>query len=331
VIRKNYCGKGSVTLLLTGCLTRYVINYTCIDTLSVFVIDVLLLHAKKVIWRCDQKTLNCHGRLHVGPDETVLQELPHDRHFPDAARINALIVKHRLKTAAKETRDDPQVIISQVTSTSSDATIARLPKVRSMKRDIRVTRQILTCGNGVRLPANLSEINLPEELKKTTKGECFLLHDSGPETGSNRFLVFGTENFLKHMVSCDEIFCDGTFKLPPNLFCQLYIMHGFDGEKYVPCIYALLPNKSKPMYAALLNALIEKSNHKFKPKTVMSDFEAGFINAVQETFPEAVCKGCFFHLSQSIMRHVQKEEEVYSNYSLDDAYATDVILFPLNF
>ena len=68
------------------------------------------------------------------------------------------------------------------------------------------------------------------------------------------------------------------------------------------------------------------SNGRFKPKTVISDFEDGFIRAVNAVFPEAETKGCFFHLCQSIMRHVQKEKPVYSQYKANDTFATKVRL-----
>lgn len=58
----------------------------------------------------------------------------------------------------------------------------------------------------------------------------------------------------------------------------------------------------------------------------MSDFEAGFINAVKELFPSAETKGCFFHLSQNVMKHVQKEKDVYEQYKEDEEYALQVSL-----
>ena len=58
----------------------------------------------------------------------------------------------------------------------------------------------------------------------------------------------------------------------------------------------------------------------------MSDFEAGFINAVKEVFPQAETVGCFFHLSQSLMRHVQKESAVYDRYKVEEEYAIKVCL-----
>ena len=42
----------------------------------------------------------------------------------------------------------------------------------------------------------------------------------------------------------------------------------------------------------------------FQPQRVMLDFERAAISAVTEVYPEAIVTGCFFHLSQSVIRHV---------------------------
>lgn len=58
----------------------------------------------------------------------------------------------------------------------------------------------------------------------------------------------------------------------------------------------------------------------------MSDFEPGFINAVNEMFPDAKSVGCFFHLSQNIMKHVQQDKVVYQRYREDEEFALQVSL-----
>ena len=44
---------------------------------------------------------------------------------------------------------------------------------------------------------------------------------------------------------------DGTFKAAPELFTQLYTIHGIKSGYTVPCVYALLPNKRKESYVQL--------------------------------------------------------------------------------
>lgn len=73
--------------------------------------------------------------------------------------------------------------------------------------------------------------------------------------------------------------------------------------------------------------MVDYSEGRLQPKTVMSDFEAGFINAVKETFPDAQNKGCFFHLSQCVMKHVKQDKVVYEKYRQDEEFALKVCKF----
>ena len=73
-------------------------------------------------------------------------------------------------------------------------------------------------------PATLREINVPEELRRTLRGDVFLMHDSGPDD-PNIFWVFATQENLKNLVQYREWFADGTFKIAPHLFYQIYTIH----------------------------------------------------------------------------------------------------------
>lgn len=54
----------------------------------------------------------------------------------------------------------------------------------------------------------------------------------------------------------------------------------------------------------------------FKPDYIITDFEIGAINAATKYFPDAIMHGCFFHLCQSVWRHVQ-------NVGLQKRYVSD--------
>ncbi|XP_054709080.1 uncharacterized protein LOC129218781 [Uloborus diversus] len=114
---------------------------------------------------------------------------------------------------------------------------------------------------------------------------------------------------LEILCSSEKIFLDGTFKLAPKLFCQLYTLHGSFKGKIFPLVYSFLPNKTKATYLTLFKNLkiqAEKFGFKFQPPSAMLDFEAGAINALEEVFPFINVKGCYFHYSQAIWRKVQE-------------------------
>lgn len=43
-----------------------------------------------------------------------------------------------------------------------------------------------------------------------------------------------------------------------------------------------------------------------KPQYIISDFEVGAINAARKFFPKSKFHACFFHLCQSVWRHLQQ-------------------------
>lgn len=147
------------------------------------------------------------------------------RHAGDARKIGKKRTMTKLKTLAKTTKNSSRQIISESIKGVLKATAATLPSEKSMTKMI----QRLRGGEMPNNPRSLSELNLPEEFRKTVKGENFLLHDSITDTGEaekGRFLIFGTADNLKFLADCDHIYMDGTFTVVPALFKQLYTVHG---------------------------------------------------------------------------------------------------------
>lgn len=84
-------------------------------------------------------------------------------------------------------------------------------------------------------------------LQVTSKGESFLLHDSG-DGDSARILIFATEKNLHHLAQSTVLLVDGTFKVTPPLFYQLYTVHAVLHGVVMPMAYGLLPSKSEDTY-----------------------------------------------------------------------------------
>lgn len=92
----------------------------------------------------------------------------------------------------------------------------------------------------------LCDMVIPPIYTVTNKNKQFLMYDS--EDGKNRILMFSTTKNLSFLKSCDLWHCDGTFKVVPILFSQLYSIHGFVDGKTLPLVYFLLPSKKKNIY-----------------------------------------------------------------------------------
>lgn len=104
---------------------------------------------------------------------------------------------------------------------------ANLPTCSQMSRTINRVRN---AGNPAKDPSKPDKFNLTPEMVKTAKGEDFLLFDNANE--NDRMLIFGTKENLRILKECTDLFCDGTFDVVPNLFSQLYTIHGMLFEPF---------------------------------------------------------------------------------------------------
>ena len=68
--------------------------------------------------------------------------------------------------------------------------------------------------------------------------------DSG--TGDHeRMFIFASELGLQCLAESKHWYTDGTFKVSPELFFQLYTIHGQQRGSIFPCVFGLLPNKTR--------------------------------------------------------------------------------------
>ena len=131
---------------------------------------------------------------------------------------------------------------------------------------------------------------------------------------------------MQLLQSSKDWFGDGTFKVAPSLFYQLYTIHVLDSSKIIPCVYAFLPNKQKVTYLHLFQELVN-INPRCDPKSFLIDFEEAARQAIEETFPNITVKGCFFHFSQSIYRRVQAAG-LQSKYQNEDEFSIKIRMIP---
>ena len=117
---------------------------------------------------------------------------------------------------ANESQDSSHQILGETLQTVSESTAAKLPRLSSLKRTIQ--RQRVRQQAAPVQPTSLEQLSLPEEYKRSAKGEQFLLYDSGPET--ERILIFGTQRNLEMLEQSRVWLSDGTFKTAPTLFAH---------------------------------------------------------------------------------------------------------------
>ena len=166
----------------------------------------------------------------------------------------------------------------------SETAAVNLPQINNLKRTIHSQRK----DNDLPpTPLRREDIPvLPERYQVTKAGEQFLIFDSG--VGDNeRILIFATQQGIHFLSNNSHWFMDGTFKLCPEIFYQIYTILALNNNQVFPCVFALLPNKNEVTYNVLFrevrNAVIRQGN---EPTDILIDFERAAVNAVTNQMPQ---------------------------------------------
>ncbi|KAG0415852.1 hypothetical protein HPB47_006974, partial [Ixodes persulcatus] len=134
--------------------------------------------------------------------------------------------------------------------------------------------------------------------------EPFLAHDSGVGD-QERILVLGTPKNFERLSTAKAWFMDGTFKVTPSLFYEVYTVHGLYRGAVISLAYALLPNKQEVTYRRLFSVLTSLLSS-VAVEAIYCYFEAVVITTCSRIFPQAKIQGRIFHLCQSVDRRLCK-------------------------
>jgi len=138
--------------------------------------------------------------------------------------------------------------------------------------------------------------------------------------GSKRHLVLYTEQQMRLL----RRYVDGTFHFVQVPYTQLWSIHASvrvdDRAKQVPLANVIMSGKRASDYRAVLKAVLDEStdDRKFNVERVVGDFEAAAWKAVHEVLPHVQMRGCSFHCSHSVWRHIQ-DLGLQSAYNADHA------------
>lgn len=150
--------------------------------------------------------------------------------------------------------------------------------------------------------ASLAEIRFEEE-QLMLDGESILVHDSGYDD-PQRFLIFGASSAMNLYRQADLIQADGTFKIVPLLFSQLYVIHARVQKIIVPVFYVLMPRRTQVLYERVFQKIAEIASA--SPRLVLTDFEMAAINAYGTTIPQSPRQGCYYHMQEANYANLQQ-------------------------
>ena len=122
--------------------------------------------------------------------------------------------------------------------------------------------------------------------------------------GDDRILIFASREQLHKLQAAQDFLVDGTFKVVPEIFYQLFIIHAIYRQHTIPVVCALLRRKDAGTYSRLFDE-IDKIAATWLPASAMMDFEQASISSLKKKFRSVFLSGYYFHLRQSIHRKLQ--------------------------
>lgn len=162
----------------------------------------------------------------------------------------------KIKIRAEETVEPTSRVINECITELTQASQAVLPHAAALRKIKRRKRNEISAVSAD--PINLQDLIIPEPYQQYVPqaGVSSFFCDSGP--GSDRIVIFGREDWLDHLSTLSTWYIDGTFKISPKIFSQVYVIMAKKFNGVHPIVYALLPNKQGPTYRRMFNMIKEK-------------------------------------------------------------------------
>jgi len=197
----------------------------------------------------------CKAKIKVDIYENIIGAFNEHTHPPSDTVCEVNRIKSRIRDLSDTTQNPPQLILGEALQGISEDASVNLPAIDHMRRTIRHQRRDnQRPGN----PVNRAAIPvLPMEYQVTANNDQFLLFDSGVDD-ENRMLIFASNQAIQLLAISEDWFGDGTFKVCPDIFFQLYTIHARINQRVIPCVYALLPNKTRQTYERLFREISDR-------------------------------------------------------------------------
>ena len=238
-------------------------------------------------WICSKyQTHKCRATAITENNELIETRGEHN-HDISAGKSEARNVIKHIKDLSERFTPTVAVASAVLPITKDLATQFALPSKDKLIRTAARTRK--------QLDVNMPPIPVVRNFEIPEIFENFIRYDSG-SNDNERIILCGDPEMLRVLEKSSFWLADGTFKITPKMFYQLYSIHVSVSGIAPACIYAFLPNKTEKTYNRFLQALIDLAPN-CRPEKILLDFEQAALQSFQKTFPEAHLSGCFFHLS----------------------------------
>ena len=249
-------------------------------------------------WRCSERD-KCNARSTTdvfNPTHVVHDGTLKHTHPPITPEIKAEAVD-RIKRRAQVHPNEPpqQVITAELRNDHNEEVLAHLPEHQNLKKSVNRMQNRSRPNN----PADLNILDIVEPYTTTIRGSSSCSTTPG-QTMKNGYLFLQQKKICVYFAKVRWFLSNGTFKTAPDMFTQLFTVHGLYLKHVFPLVYALTTHKDEETYDLLyeeIKSLATQNGYTFRPETMMSDFELANMNAARAHVVGIRIKGCLFHLS----------------------------------
>lgn len=212
-------------------------------------------------WECKSRrqASKCPARARstkVNGVHKILSVSEHN-HEPDPISLSETEFRAQLKRKAET--DSSSNIEKIVQTTLSEFPTSVQSRISVAARRKLVQRVRANGKSEDTEPETLEGFLVPDELQKSIDGDRFMISDI--EDGSERAMIFATNESLRRLSDSKFWVIDGTFATVPGLFRQLVTIHGSiapDHTRVFPLVFILMTSKSESLYRKTFNTLIDK-------------------------------------------------------------------------
>ena len=224
---------------------------------------------------------------------TVVEVINAHTHLPNPEKGVREQVSATARAAASQQPDTTAAnVASAALAGVQDGALAAVPSVRSLKRTAwrtRAAEQQKRMKSGDPAPqdldySSLATLAVPNKLKQVD-GDEFLVHDDGPAAGDKRIQLWASQKNLDFLNGADIWLADGTFRVAPKPFLQVYTVHGFQNGSVVPCCYFLLADKKQPTYKQAWEILFQLLHPDEPEPALLVDYEKASYQAASARGP----------------------------------------------
>lgn len=262
------------------------------------------LYKEKITWRCRILGCTSYGTtgINYNNEGEVIVILRDHNHPMDHSQATRQQMINDMKKKIISSRDTPMQVVSDYLI---GAEFEELDLIGDQENLCRLLRYYRSQHINPK-PYYNETLKLSRKLLETHKDLPF--YRFGPENYGNLeenedFLIFYSDNAIERL-SNNLIWCvDGTFKVSPDPYIQLYTISYMVNHHVFPSIYCLMKNRRQETYSNIFSVLTQKGIT-CSPQVIKSDFEMASIQALRLAYPNARLSGCIFHLNQMLMRKI---------------------------